>query len=245
MSGPTIFKVTEAVGPVGQVPVVKQAIDIREIFVDFTAWLGVGETLAAISNFAIQANPSQSYPSWQSDFPFVTPSSPAPADTNPLYADGATILNGATQARVLIAGGTPGLAYMFSFLAFAAPAQRAKEIDVLVSINQTVNTAMISSTTPPTQSVTVVSATYALLAGTTGSVNIENGTSAPITVTLPPTPVLDQTLNMKDVNLNAGTYPITLAGANGALIDGSATYVFAENGAAAQLVWTGSQWSVR
>lgn len=243
MSGPTLYKVSEAVGPLGRAPIVKQSIDIREVVVDFSAWLAAGETLAQLSGFAIQASPTASYPSWQTDFPFTLPSGAVPADTTPLILFGAQVLS-ATQAQLEIANGTPGLVYMLSFLATVAPGQRMKEIDLLVSINQPVNSAMISSITPPAMSVTVVSATTALAAGTTGSVNISNAAAAPITITLPPTPVLDQAINAKDVAGNAATYNITFQGASGALIDGAATFVFKDNREAAQFKWTGAQWSV-
>lgn len=243
MTGPTVYKVSEAVGPLGFTPVVKQSIDAREVIIDFSRWLDTGESIATLSNFAILANPSVSYPSWQTDFPFVTPTTPAPADTIPLVIDGATVLS-SSRASLLIGNGTPGLAYMVSFLVTVAPTQRLKEIDILVSINQPVNSSMISSTTVPAQSVTVVSATAALVAGTTGSVNVNNTSGAPITITLPPTPVLDQTINAKDVGRNAGTNAITWQGAAGALIDGAATFIWGVSGAADQFKWTGSGWSI-
>jgi hypothetical protein len=243
LTGPTTYKVSEAVGPLGFTPVVKQSIDAREVIIDFRRWLGDGESIAALSNFAILANPSMSYPSWQTDFPFVTPTTPAPADTIPLVLAGATVVSGET-AILLIGNGTPGLAYMVSFLATVAPTQRLKEIDILVSINQPVNSSMISSTTVPAQSVTVVSNTISLTAGTTGSVNVSNTAVAPIGITLPPTPVLDQTINAKDVGLNAATFPVTWLGAGGSLIDGQSTFVFNQNGQAATFKWTGSGWSV-
>lgn len=242
MSGPVVLKVAEKVGPLGTTPVVKQSPDITEVIVDFSAWLGVGEAVSSLQSITILANPSTSYPSWQTDFPFVTPTAPAPADTNTLVVQGAAIITSGTQAQLFIGAGTAGLAYMLSFLAYVLPTGRIKEIDILVSINQPVNSAM--PITGPVTQVTAVAATTALAAGTTGSVNISNGAGAPITITLPPLPILDQTLNLKDVLGNAETFNITIQGAAGATIDGATTFTFSQNFQASAFKWTGAQWSV-
>jgi hypothetical protein len=247
MSGPTIYKVSEAVGPLGPTPVVKQSIDVRAVIIDFTRWLDTSqsEVIGTLSNFAIEADPDAAYPAWQTDIPFTSETSEAPADTTPLSLFGASVLSGNKKARILVANGTAGLTYMVSFLVTVSPSQRTKEIDLLVSINQAVNSEMITSTTPPTQDNTIVSATIALATGTAGSVYVENGTGSPITITLPASPTTGQVIDAKDVTGNAGDDDVTWQGASGALIDGGATYVWNQNFQATTFEWTGSQWSIR
>jgi hypothetical protein len=80
-----------------------------------------------------------------------------------------------------------------------------------------------------------------LPAGMHGDINIRNGTGAAISITLPPSPTLGQSLAIKDVLGNATSYPIALVGP----IDGGAGFILFQNYQAVELYWSGSQWSVR
>jgi hypothetical protein len=80
-----------------------------------------------------------------------------------------------------------------------------------------------------------------LPAGTHGDINIRNSTGAVMSITLPPTPTLGQSLMFKDVLGNASTHPIIISGP----IDGGTTYTLFSDYQAAELYWSGSQWGVR
>lgn len=243
MNGSLTLAVSERVGPLRSHPIYKQAVDTRKLTIDFSRWLDADETIASIGNFAIQSSPPTTSGSWTSDFPAVEPVT-TPADANPLFMDGASVISAGTQVQLLISGGTPQLSYMVSFLVTAGPTQRQKEVDLFVYVNAVVNANMISSITPPALSVTVVAASVNLATGTTGIVNIQNGTGSAITVQLPSNPVLGQQLDFKDVNGNAFAHHVTVQGASGALIDGSANFVFNENYQAISFRWAGSQWGI-
>lgn len=96
----------------------------------------------------------------------------------------------------------------------------------------------------PAPIVTVTAAT-ALPGGTYGDVLVRNGTSAGLTVTLPLAPVTGQAVRVKDAQGNAGTYPITIAGAAAATIDGNVSYVLRLDYASVGIVWLGDQWGTR
>ena len=102
-------------------------------------------------------------------------------------------------------------------------------------------TKWITGTTGFVQPMMVVSATTALPAGYRGFVRVENGTNAPITITLPASPVASQAITLKDTYGNAATYPITITG-DGPAIEGAATLVMAFNYGWVDLIFTGSQW---
>lgn len=243
-AGSTVFKVTDKTfGPINAAP--KQQIDARRLIFDFTKWLDTGEVIAALSSFAIVVNTNSSlYAVWQTDFPVPIPTSPTPADTNPLVLDSSSIVSSGTRASLLVGGGTPALGYILSFVVTSSGG-RQKEIDVLIDVNPTVNSLITSTSTTPA-SVTVVSATTVLGTGTNGSVYIENVTAAPITITMPSLPrVLGQSLTFTDVNGNAGLYNVTLQDPAGALINGETTFVMDANYQSVTLEWTGTAWSVR
>jgi len=77
--------------------------------------------------------------------------------------------------------------------------------------------------------------------GFSGDINIRNSTGGPITITMPPSPTVGQTLRFKDVLGNASTYAIIITGP----IDGAASYAIFSDYGAAELYWSGSNWSVR
>jgi hypothetical protein len=100
--------------------------------------------------------------------------------------------------------------------------------------------APASSSSVPIQ----VAMTTVLPAGSAGDVSIANVAAAPITITLPPSPMVGQVLKFKDVAGNAGTYPITIVPAAGT-IDGSASYQIVSDYSSIELYWMGSQWGSR
>lgn len=97
---------------------------------------------------------------------------------------------------------------------------------------------------PPLPPFSDVTGSVALPAGANGDIFIRNGTAAPITVTLPPSPVTGQFLRFKDCLGNAGTYPVTITGA---AIDGNPSYVLRSDYMSLELFWMGSgaQWGTR
>ena len=91
------------------------------------------------------------------------------------------------------------------------------------------------------QPMMVVNATTILPPGYRGFVRIENGTNAPITITLPASPVASQAITLKDTYGNAAAYPITITG-DGPAIEGAATLVMTFNYGWVDLIFTGAQW---
>ena len=91
------------------------------------------------------------------------------------------------------------------------------------------------------QPMMVVNATTTLPAGYRGFVRIENSTNAPITITLPASPVASQEITLKDTYGNAGTYPVTITG-EGPAIEGQVTLVLQYNYSWVDLIFTGAQW---
>jgi hypothetical protein len=89
-----------------------------------------------------------------------------------------------------------------------------------------------------------VIASGSLPLGFAGVVNVRNGTSASVTVTLPASPTAGQVLTVKDALGNAGTYPIIIVSAAGT-IDGNANYGLYSNYMSAELYWMGTQWGSR
>jgi hypothetical protein len=102
-------------------------------------------------------------------------------------------------------------------------------------------TKWVTGTSGFVQPMMVVSATTALPAGFAGFVRVENGTNAPITITLPASPVASQEITLKDTYGNAGTYRVTITGA-GPAIEGQVSLVLQYNFSWVDLVFTGAQW---
>ena len=222
----------------------KRTAEITRCLVDFSHWLDDGEAIGSLSQFSLAIVDEPLATAWQVDYPFGPTETPVFVDTTPLILTGATTV-GSTKASILLGAGTPGGAYVVSFIATGNTSGRQKEIDFYLTVDPMVNENMISSLDPtPTQSVTVITATTAMAVNTNGLVFVRNGTAAAITVTLPPSPVLGQTLNTTDDLGNAGTYTITFQGAAGALIGGDATFRFTADNQAAEFVWGGTQWAV-
>jgi hypothetical protein len=102
---------------------------------------------------------------------------------------------------------------------------------------------VIAPASSPSAPITVGSG-GALPAGSAGDVSINNVAGVPITITLPPSPTLGQTLKFKDTAGNAGTHPITLVSAAGT-IDGNANYLMMSNYMSVEVYWMGTQWGSR
>lgn len=102
-------------------------------------------------------------------------------------------------------------------------------------------TKWITGTTGFVEPMIVVSNTTALPAGYRGFVRVENNTSAPITITLPTSPVASQAITLKDCYGNAGTYPITVDG-SGLSIETASTMVIQYNYGWVDLMFTGGKW---
>ena len=236
MSGPTSYRVSENVGVIGNT--MKQHPDVRKYYFEFRRWLDTNDHIAYLSKFS--ALPGQAGWGWQVDYPFgaVLPDIP---DTFPLiFADAALLMSGKTVS-LMMSSGTPGISYLVSFLATTGTG-RAKQIDLVLAVIPP-PAGMLAPETPempPVPSITIYETT-ALPAGTAGYVYVSNVTLMPMSVTLPPSPVLGQTLTIKDIAGNCGTYPITVIGGS-AMIEDQPTLVMNYNYNWVQITFTGAQW---
>lgn len=70
-----------------------------------------------------------------------------------------------------------------------------------------------------------------------------NCSAAPRTITLPATPQAGSVIRISDESGNAATNNITIAG-NGQTVDGDSSFIIDVNNGWAQLMWTGSDWTV-
>ena len=165
---------------------------------------------------------------------------PADPDINPLEVLVASVTHAGTKATLLIGQGTPGLTYAVSFLAIVSPSQRRKAVDLLVCVG----TPMVDielPTLPPPPAYQFVTDSIDLAFGSTGSIFVNNISNSAITITLPPNPVINQNLVIKDIVGNSGTYPITVD-AVGYTIDGEPNLVIRFNFGWAEFTFTGVQW---
>lgn len=234
----TDFVVSDPNTPLGVVT--KGALDVERVTVDLTPWLDVGEIIASVSSFSL--NPQTSSAQWQTDYPLSANSEPG-ADTNPLSLLSFLVVDAGTLVEILLASGTPGFAYVVSFVVVGSTSNRRIEIDVFVNIEPLVNTAMLSSSSPaPSTSPIVVTNTQALSAGFVGSVYVENGTGAAITITLPPTPALGAAVEVFDASGDASNHAVHIQGSGGVLIGGQATYDMITAYEYAKFEWMGSAW---
>jgi hypothetical protein len=100
-----------------------------------------------------------------------------------------------------------------------------------------------ASTVPPSSPITVTGSTT-LPAVTTASVNVNNTSGAPITITLPAATINDQTYKIKDVAGNAGTRTITIVPTSGT-IDSWPNYQIMSDYMAVEVYWAGGMWGTR
>lgn len=248
MNGPRVFKVpTDRAAAVPPPVLAKDWADTTVVIFDFSKWLGDDEQLTGLSGLFIQVNPDVNAGVW---FPYPNcccPSAePPPEDVNPLALSTITILPDHKRVQFGLAAGTPNLAYLASFVASAGPVPRAKEVGVIMSCYATHAFPVPLPPPVPGTPIIVIGSEY-LPEGAVGSININNGSAGPITIWMPPNPVLDQTLRFKDVAGNAGTWPITIGALPGTTIDGMASYTLLSDFMSLELYWTGvnSNWGTR
>jgi hypothetical protein len=116
MSGPSVFKITEKIGPVGWLS--KEPIDYREFYLDFSRWLATNETIVSVSQYATVANPDPCIGGWSVAFGPGCCCGPGADDTPtppPLpYAFDGSQLMGLKNPVYLFDGATPGEGYEVS-----------------------------------------------------------------------------------------------------------------------------------
>lgn len=99
----------------------------------------------------------------------------------------------------------------------------------------------VTGTTGFVQPMMLVNNSITLPAGYRGFVRVENGTNAPISITLPSSPVASQEITIKDCYGNAGTYPITIVPPGGS-IEGAGSLALQYNYSWVDLMFTGAVW---
>jgi len=228
-------------------PVNKENMDISRLLVDFTCWLDPSESITAIGHLAIEPNPPQSVPPWQSNYPLDEFSSVViPTDTYPLDFVRQSVINSGKAVALDMSAGTPGLTYAVSFSATAGVSVRRRLVYILMAIDMPLNPAMVavSEGAMPTYSYPlIINVSTVLPFGFTGTVYVENISGAALAITLPQAPVLGHSVAIKDVTGNSGEFWITITGADGATIDKSPSLVLRAPFSAATLEWSGSGWS--
>jgi len=236
LSGPTTYRVSENVGILGNSQ--KQRIDVRKYYFDFKRWLDIGDTISRLSNFS--ALPAQGGWGWQIDYPFAMVTEDV-SDSYPLLLNEADILSGKIVS-LMVTSGTPGISYLVSFLATAVTG-RAKQIDLVVEVTPPPVTTPAPEVPemPPSPPNLIIYETTVMPAGTSGVIYVSNVSGGPITVTLPPSPVLGQNLLIKDISGTASVHPITVSGGT-STIEEQPTLVMNFNYNWVQLTFTGAQW---
>jgi hypothetical protein len=99
----------------------------------------------------------------------------------------------------------------------------------------------VTGTTGFVEPMLLVNNSIALPAGYRGFVRVENGTNAPISITLPASPVAGQEITLKDCYGNAGTYPITIVPPGGS-IEGAGSLALQYDYSWVDLMFTGAMW---
>jgi hypothetical protein len=89
---------------------------------------------------------------------------------------------------------------------------------------------------------TVVTGTYISVSDDT-MLLVSNGTAAPITITLPPSPCVGRVVFLKDILGNANSFNTTVVAAVGT-IDGLTGFVISQNYQAITLLYNGSEWNL-
>jgi hypothetical protein len=226
--------------------VLKGTNDVRAVTVDMSAWLAPGELIGSVITLpillatVIETSSWQLYPPPDSATPSVS-LAPLPPDTTTLVLDDAAVLSNGVQVQLMLAVGTPGLAYIVSFLVVSDLSERQKEIDILVIVSASLNAVAPPGAPPVTL---IVSGTTTIPTGYVGDAYVENATSAPFTVTLPQDPFLGQAIEATDVIGNCGTYTVTWVGYGGVTINGESDFLFNTDNQSAKFKWTGTQWMV-
>jgi hypothetical protein len=89
-----------------------------------------------------------------------------------------------------------------------------------------------------------VTGSTTLPAAMTASVNVNNTSGGPITITLPAAAATDQTYKIKDVAGNAGTRTITIVPTTGT-IDSWPNYQIMSDYMSVEVYWAGGMWGTR
>lgn len=108
--------------------IVKETTDENRVTVDFTPWLDVGETIAAITNPKI----IQGAFGWNTNRPPCTQPL-VPYDPTPITLASLGTINFATMVQMFIIAGTPGMAYTVQFVAWGS-SNRKLTIEVGVQL---------------------------------------------------------------------------------------------------------------
>jgi hypothetical protein len=232
-------------------PVNKENLDIARFIYDFSEWLDESETVGQIDHVAIAtAPPPPPQPPWQVDYPLDNTSATAPPpDVYPLtIVDVAIPCMEGLGVEIKVNAGTPGLTYVLSFAMTGTTSHRRRQVDTLVTIDWPLNPALVTpgDVTPTWTVPLIVGGSTALPLGFAGRVYIENDTTAPIQITLPPTPDIGQVVSTLDVFQNAAQYPVTFVGDGVDPINASSgdDFVSAISGDDLNFEWTGSFWAL-
>jgi hypothetical protein len=242
------YRVTDRSSLVAPPQASKEWTDVSMVVFDFTSWLGSDQYLAVASDVLFQTAPQSTNVGVWVPFPGGCCSGtqadvPLPADVNPITLAGLAMLPGGKKVELSLGNGTPGLAYLASFFVAAGPYARRKEVGVIMTCFAL--RPFTGVVLPPPPPVFVIGGSGPLPVGTSGPININNTTNAPITITLPASPVSGQTLYFKDVAGNAGTYQITILPSVGSMIDNRTEFYMYQNYQAVEMYWTGTGWGVR
>lgn len=215
-------------------PVFKENLDITRIIFDFSCWLSdvddaTSEPISAVIYPIIGLESNTTFPPYQVDYPLnLNTVSPALTDDYPLTVQSVSITHSATEIEVRLSAGTPGLTYVVSVVASAATTKRRKQVDCLVTVEPPLNPNLLSQASPDISDmsppITISGGDTTLPMGFNGRLYIENQSNAPITITLPVTPVEGQRVAPVDLLGNAQTYPITFIGAAGDNIYSSVSF---------------------
>lgn len=233
-------------------PVNKDNMDVSRLIVDFSCWLDPSESITELAHLMILAEPPASVPPWRSNYPLdETTIVTVPVDAYPLAFVRNQVIHSGKAVALDMGGGTPGLTYVVSFVATAGVSRRRREVDILLVIDQPLNPGMVAlspGVTPVYVYPLVINMTTALPFGLNGRVYIDNTTGAPITVTLPPSPLMGDVVCFLDIGFTNGTYPVTFIGAFGSenILHPSGITEFVSTFAGDDLCfeWTGTFWAV-
>jgi hypothetical protein len=234
-------------GPVG-----KENLDIIRVVYDLTCWLeetSPPEDISLVSYPVILAQPNLQLPQWQTDYPLDnTSATDVPVDEYPLSVVDVSITGLSNQVQMRLGAGTPQLTYVVSLTVTGSTTRRRKQLDLLVTIEEPLNPGLVrnmdvdpDALTPP---LILTGGNATIPQGYAGRVYVENGSNAPMTITLPAAATPLQVISPVDINGNFATYPVTYTAAPGDTIEGAMSYVSDINHDDLRFEWTGSQWIV-
>ena len=234
-------------------PVNKDNMDISRLVIDFTCWLDPSESITSLEHLMVMAEPpSALVPPWRSNYPLDNTTSVfIPEDLYPLTFYRNNLISDGKAVVLDMAAGTPGLTYVVSFVAKAGVSLRKREVDTLMTIDQPLNPNMVAlaDTIPVYNYPLFITMTTALPLGfgsPFGRVYINNQVAAPITVTLPPSPLLGDVVSVLDYGETASTYPVSFIGAYGSEAFSIPGIEFISNISGDDLTfeWTGTYWAI-